>query len=310
MTRCKMGAYLVATIVVLIILYCYYLRREMAAVGRALAAVNTSICTADISAATCTALMAPADGPPDPLRPAAPGVDTAALAFAVRINAVFVAYLGAPGRAALMGSPGGPAAFGPPRFTSAPGDPMPIAATWVSADGAWAVVVIRGTMTAADLAADLNFNYEKTTGDTHTGLTLMYSTLAPALWATVPATATRLTLTGHSLGAALAFLMAAAAPPALVVDAYGVAPPRVGGPAFVAALQAKPGRRCSLINMADTVPSLPWTYMPSLVRPNIPVAFAHVGPIAAFNLMSSDLISDHMLPTYAAGLPTAAIISL
>ena len=53
--------------------------------------------------------------------------------------------------------------------------------------------------------------------------------------------------------------------------------PRVGGPAFVAALQAKPGRRCSLINMADTVPSLPWTYMPSLVRPNIPVAFAHVG---------------------------------
>ena len=306
----RTGAYLVAAIVVLIILYVYWVRRTMAAAGRALATVGSNICTTDISAAACAALLAMADGPPDPLRPPtlAGVVDKAALAFAVRINAVFVAYLGASGRAALMDSPAPGAGFGPPVFAVAPGDSMPLAATWVSTDGTWAVVVIRGTLTAADLAADLNFNYEKTGGDTHSGLTAFYAAAAPALWATVPPSVTRITVTGHSLGAALAFLMAAAAPPTVVVDAYGVAPPRVGGPTFVAALQARAGHRCSLINLADTVPSLPWTYMPSLAGAYRPVAFAHVGPIAAFNLVSSDLISDHMLPTYAAGLPLAVII--
>jgi triacylglycerol lipase len=209
----------------------------------------------------------------------------------------------------LMVLPG----LGPPSYAYIPQDAQALAATWVTPDGELAVVAIRGTATMDDLLSDLE--YSETVGSVadprvrvHGGMAAVYQAAKPALFAAVPPTAKALFIAGHSLGAAVAFLYAfdaAAAAPGrarpLAVEVHGLAPPRVGNPAF-ASLLASRARTATLVNLADLVPTLPWSFMPNIQTPAAPDAYAHVPPVAAFEALRSDIVSCHDIFTYYAGI--------
>lgn len=282
----------------------------------------------------CAALLAPlpfaagfSGGAAPPAAGAAPA---AAFGAAVRLVAVFTAWVGG-------GSPGGAGAlavppFAAPALVAAPDDPgLPLAAVWRGAGAGGrplAVVAVRGTMTPADLAADLRFDERAPVLPAvppagvpsgggaspagapplvHGGIAALYDAARPAFLAAL-AGAEEVVVAGHSLGAAIAFLLAfdlAGGPAPPRVAAWGVAPPRVGNPAFAAALRARLAAGGSLVNLADVVPSLPWSFMPSLAAPGAPDAFDHVGPVAAFSLPGPDISSCHQAPAYWGGLPSA-----
>ena len=255
-------------------------------------------------------------------------VDQAAWTFAVTANASFVSYIGgqkmSPFPSVVVSAPSTSGiaqktiSFRAPKFLYIASDISPLAAIWVSTDATWAVVVIRGTMTMDDLINDLNFNYlnDQTlarfsfAGNVHPGIAQMYSSISKALHAAIPPSVTQLTITGHSLGAGIGFLFAAdmVSKSNINVDVYGVAPPRVGDSNFAANLSQRAAHSGSLINVADTVPALPLSYMVNPNAPYTPLQYAHVGNVNVFNNLLTDTISNHMLPAYYQGIKSAKIL--
>jgi hypothetical protein len=145
----------------------------------------------------------------------------------------------------------------------------------------------------------------------HAGFAETYSELRQALLHAVAASpaSAPVFVAGHSLGAALAFFAAgdiAATAPGRAVRVVGVAPPRSGNYAWTEWLAARPGLRAlSVVNSADLVPSVPWSFMPTLSGPT--AAFAHVEPVAAFTALWPDAISCHQPAAYAGGLAAGAV---
>lgn len=226
-------------------------------------------------------------------------------------------------------------------------DPQPFALVWAGAKLPWVVVAFRGTATAADFIADSHYGLASPTAaigvslanvigpaaaamtstelagrpalpgggapTIHSGFAATYADLRTSLMRAVAAAPVTVPvfIAGHSLGAALAFLAAAeiaAQYPGRAVFVVGVAPPRVGNAAFTEWLAARPGVAvASLINIADLVPSLPWSYMP--VLEGAPAAFAHIEPIVMISSVWPDAIGCHASPAYAAGISGASILA-
>ena len=195
-------------------------------------------------------------------------------------------------------------------------DSLPLAAVWAAGDAA--VVVFRGTITAADLAADAKY-YE---ADLHThagapirvhkGMYSVYLAARSQLFAAIPPPPAALFVAGHSLGAAVAFYFAReAAALGCQVTVVGIAPPRAGNSAFAAAVSSTT-KSLSIVNLADVVPTLPWAFMPDFSgtadRPRAPIEYAHVEPVAVFDNRRSDPLACHALPAYFAGLPAAVVV--
>jgi hypothetical protein len=142
-------------------------------------------------------------------------------------------------------------------------------------DGNLAVVAFRGTDAddPTDLGDDADFilkSWERG-GMVHTGFANALGEIRPALDRALASIHGRILFTGHSLGAAMATLVASAGdpdsparaqvPPAL----YTFGSPRVGDPAFVATLKNVQSRR--YVDCSDLVARLP----PELL------GYAHVG---------------------------------
>ncbi len=338
-----------------------WLRRAGQQAGAALAgwgAVRSATCDAPATITpACDQLLADPGVPPvmpgDSFGTPNATFDRATAAYATQVVARFVAYIGT-GDPAYAGLTGMQA----PAFTSIALDAMPLAATWVSLDGATAVVAIRGTRTVKDLMADLRYgqtvtdsrsaaNHQVTlnvpipdlfgapSGDVavHSGMYAVYLAAKPGLLAALPATVRTVFVAGHSMGAALAFYyaldlaqrhvvlgFASAAPQnespmgggvigvtPLAVTVRGIAPPRAGNAAF-ASMVAIAADAASLINTADLVPGLPWSYMPNSADPTAPLEYAHVQPVAAFTNRQPDIGSCHAPPAYFAGLASAVVV--
>jgi hypothetical protein len=156
-------------------------------------------------------------------------------------------------------------------------------------------IAFRGTMTEADVKIDLNdtLQIEGPTGDglseVHMGMFNLYSELRPKILAAVPANVP-ISLCGHSLGAALAIYASFDFPNSPV---YAFAPPRTGNVAFA---NSAPKNIISVINIADIVPTLPWSYTFTNLQ------YAHVGKIISFNQIGSNILDCHNLLTYYKGL--------
>jgi hypothetical protein len=322
-----------------------WLRRAGQQAGAALAgwgAVRSATCDAPATITpACDQLLADPGVPPvmsgDTFGAPNSVFDRATAAYATQVVARFVAYIGT-GDSAYAGLTGMQA----PAFTSIALDAMPLAATWVSPDGATAVVAIRGTRTVKDLMADLRYgqtvteqNHQMTlnvpipdmlgapAGDVavHSGMYAVYLAAKPGLLAALPATVRTVFVAGHSMGAALAFYyaldlaqrhvvlgFASVAPQnEVAVTVRGIAPPRAGNAAF-ASMVAIAADAASLINTADLVPSLPWSYMPNSADPTAPLEYAHVQPVAAFTNRQPDIGSCHAPPAYFAGLASAVVV--
>lgn len=307
-------AAILATIVALVVILIAYLwvkvtsaRRKAKAALKGWAAIHSPDCIKSLSPPVCAALLSDPGPPPDPARPRVPGFDAAAATYAAKVVSRFIAYLGPAGSPALLQLGG----MGPPAFASIAQDQQPLAATWVAAGGAAAVVAVRGTQTVADLMSDLEYG-ETTATDSrikvHQGMIKVYLEARAALFAALPSTVKTLFITGHSLGAAVAFYYAYdAAQAGLTVEVVGLAPPRAGNQAFAAALAAT-ARTASLINLADLIPTMPWSFMPDRKAPYTPDEYAAVAPVAVFNNLKSDIASCHGIPAYYEGIAAGPVV--
>ena len=201
-------------------------------------------------------------------------------------------------------------------------DLLPLAAVWPASESAAGVdslrdrggpratlVAFRGTISAADLAADAKY-YERGLGDgtirVHGGMYSVYLAARDQLFSALPSRG-QIFVAGHSLGAAVAFYFAReAAIRGYDVEVVGIAPPRAGNPAFAEDVSRVTRHALSVINEADVVPTLPWTYMPDFAgtarHPRPPTSYAHVEPVAIFSNRGPDAIANHGLPAYFAGL--------
>ena len=275
--------------------------------------VNSPTCDKNTTPPVCAGLLADPGPVPDPSRPVVAGFDAAAATFAARLVGRFIAGI-ATERSDLFSLAGMPA----PSFAYAPRDARPLIAVW--ANGDQAVIAVRGTQTAADLAADLSYNQTsmpsvahahyrlgKAAGiSVHGGMYRMWAAVRSAVLAAIPPSTTKLFVAGHSLGAAVAFFIAFEAPPAITVEVVGLAPPRAGNAAFAAAVAGR-ARTLSVINAADLIPTMPWSYMPNTPDP---WAYAHVHPLAFFSDSSTDIASCHVMPTYFNGITSGAVAVL
>lgn len=317
MSTCGIIAASLAVLLVIIVAFLAYTaarlsagEQQVEAAVRGWAAEYSPNCSPDITPPICVSLLSAPAAPPDPRRPPVQGFDAAASLYAVQVVSRFISFLGgAPAAQSLVQLPG----LGPPSYAFIPQDSQALAATWATPDGSQVVVAIRGTATVADLVSDLE--YGETVGSplsplvrVHRGMNAVYQGAKAALFAAIPSTAKTLFITGHSLGAAVAFLYAYDASAAgLLVEVHGIAPPRVGNAAFAAQLAAQ-ARTSSLVNLADCIPSMPLSYMPDTSTPATPDMYAHVGPVAAFNNLRSDIVSCHAMPAYYEGLQVGPVI--
>lgn len=207
-----------------------------------------------------------------------------------------------------------------PDVTASP----PLAAVCVSADGTSALVVIRGTMTASDLLADVKFNAVPIPGQdgctAHSGIWKLYAdALQSQVAGALPETVTDVFICGHSLGGALAHLVGFGLLSAnnnggqsrrRRVGIVAVAPPRVLNPVAAALSQKNAAFVNTMINLADPVPTLPFTFMPRKTSDGLPPSnYVHVGEIAVIHKPTTDLISCHLLPAYASGAAGAQVVA-
>lgn len=124
-----------------------------------------------------------------------------------------------------------------------------------------ALVALRGTQPdkLLDLATDLAVSmtpWHESDGNVHVGFANAARKVLPAIsgWlATLPTTPTSLTLTGHSLGAALATLLASVLKPNRLIT---IGSPRVGDAAFIASLEGI-AQRTRIVDCCDVVTELP-----------------------------------------------------
>jgi hypothetical protein len=312
---------LVASLILLLILFVTliaYTGARLAAAGRAAAAATegwatilTPGCIDSITPPVCAPFYAPPGPPLDPRRPPVAGFDEAAAAYATRIVGRLEAYLaGAPGAEGMAMLPG----LGQPFLTFIPQDKQALAATWVTPDGKLAVVSIRGTRTMADAVSDLEYSQMVAKSKdprvrVHWGLEAVYQAAKPGLTAAIPPTVEAIFIAGHSLGAGVAMLYAfdVSASGKLAIEVHGLAVPRVGNQAFAETLASR-ARTSSLINLADVIPTLAWSYMPNVNTPTKPDGYAHVPPVATFENVKSDIISCHGVHTYFEGLAAHPVI--
>ncbi len=185
------------------------------------------------------------------------------------------------------------------------------------------ILAFRGTSSTTDWISDAIASQEKykcvkDAGSTHRGISDIYYSARPAI---VPAlkklssSGTRLFITGHSLGGALATLSALdmkqnAGHPHPVVYTFGA--PRVGNPEFAHAYREQVKTSYRVYNTLDAVPLLPpQTYKPPRkettyrymhVKEGIPLTFNN-GSVSANHVIGSyyrDLAKND--PAYAIGL--------
>ncbi len=162
------------------------------------------------------------------------------------------------------------------------------------------IVAFRGTSSTADWISDAiarqrKYKYAKDAGQVHLGISDIYSSARDPILSSLsrlPASKS-LTITGHSLGGALAVLCAvdvAVNSPFNRPSVYTYGAPRVGDPSFVKAFAGKVDESFRIYNRYDVVPHLPpqvyklpkreTTYHYTHVRQSVPLQF-HNGSVPA-----------------------------
>jgi hypothetical protein len=166
-----------------------------------------------------------------------------------------------------------------------------------------AFVALRGTLELQEWVADFDAVAEPYRelpgfGDVHKGFQAVYLAVRDSLRAGLAeacAGCTRLLVTGHSLGGALAVLAApdllANTPPYLAPQLITFGGPRVGLANFTAPFNAKIEDCVRVVNFLDIVPAIP------------PAPYTHVGTSITVNSGGSiSPASRHSLDSYSTGL--------
>jgi len=166
------------------------------------------------------------------------------------------------------------------------------------------VVAFRGTQSSPDWAADLEVS--QTTfifpeARTHTGFTSIYTSCRETILAALnrlPGSA-RLFVTGHSLGGALAVLLALDAsvntPFRPVMYNFGGA--RVGNPGFASRYNSLVANSIRVVNAYDVIPLLPPTVIKSSLTERA-WFYRHVRSKHRIRVQTGDINKNHLIETY------------
>ena len=204
------------------------------------------------------------------------------------------------------------------KFYNGNKDKKPIGFSMLSHDKKTIIIVFRGSQTISDFIIDTEYNYYKHNNSTQSnpetvayacrGFAKYYNNFKDNLLEYVKFNNTnkkleRIFITGHSLGASLAEIVAYNLSNIYNnVELYAISPSKTGNIPFANSISAKCKYAVSVINLADCVPSLILSYMYNSVSPHIPCCFSHVHPIAIFNNLKPTIGECHALETYYEGV--------
>ncbi len=166
------------------------------------------------------------------------------------------------------------------------------------------VVAFRGTHSSQDWAADLEVsqtNFIFPEARTHTGFTSIYRSCRETILAVLnrlPNSA-RLYVTGHSLGGALAVLLAldASVNTPFRPTMYNFGGPRVGNPAFTSRYNSLVVNSIRVVNAYDLIPLLP----PAVIKSSLTERawfYRHVHSKHRIRVQTGDIKNNHMIKTY------------
>ena len=191
-------------------------------------------------------------------------------------------------------------------------DDKPIGISYSNQDKTQVFYIFRGSQTAADLMGDVTYNYYDDDSQNNNNIkihkfyNLIYKDVKQQLKDCVYSNTTDIYIFGHSMGAAIGFILAQDLSTNFNnkynVNIIGIAPPRVGNQKFIDSLKANCKYVLGVINMADIVPTIPYSYMPNLIKPFTPVEYAQITPALIFNKLNTSINACHQPITYYMGI--------
>lgn len=173
-------------------------------------------------------------------------------------------------------------------------------------------ILFRGTLFDYEWKHDFDFVQTpvlvgQRKGLVHKGFQKMYLSYRPYIVKIVAQfNPSQLWVAGHSLGAALSVLTAydmAASQPAVQVNCFTFAPPKVGDLTFVTAFTSLPNIVLKqYVNEADLVPLIPLTVMPNTWLPKNPLFYEHIQPnnMHLFHINNKSWQNNHSLVLHMA----------
>ncbi len=195
-------------------------------------------------------------------------------------------------------------------------DINPVGISYSTQDKTKVFFIFRGTQTASDLTGDTKYNYYDVANPDfnddikiHNFFNSIYQETKQQLLDCIYSNTTDIYICGHSMGAAVGFVMAQdlSQNKQYNVHVIGIAPPRTGNSKFVESLKANCKYVLAVINMSDVVPTIPYSYMPNLNEPYTPVQFLQITPAVIFNKLSVSLNANHLIITYYQGIKSTPL---
>lgn len=146
-------------------------------------------------------------------------------------------------------------------------------------------------------------------GAVHYGFLTIYRGIQLQVMEKLPAGVKDVVLSGHSMGAAVATLLALAIGsqrPRARVTLVTFACPRVGDQAFCDAVDLKVPRHVTLRNDADVIPTLPTAVTPNYHNPFRPFVYGRCGRTILFEKNCKALTRNHYIDVYLEAARAAA----
>jgi hypothetical protein len=179
------------------------------------------------------------------------------------------------------------------------------------------VIAIAGTLSYEDVRADLNDQLIDFYGThAHAGFVGTWKTIYPAIEKLAGANPdAQFIVSGHSLGAAVATLVATALGadfPGIQVALYASATPRIGSRDFIDLMARVAPNHWHIANRADIVPTLPLAVSPITSGPNRgkTALYADFDRVVYFDAQSGTLANNHFSGSYLCALVGGKTCSL
>jgi len=191
------------------------------------------------------------------------------------------------------------------KFIYFPGDQNPFGIfSTIDADQNTLILGFRGTQTTSDLFEDSHIrqNTFEFGGNVHQGFLNVYNSIKDQITSVLKNfTGTTLIITGHSLGSAVAVLIAINIFnnfPNLNIALITFACPRIGDLSFASNIDQKIPLHFTFRNESDIVPNLPPAVAVNIINPSTPWNYYHCGLPIVFNDNWNSVLNNHNVANY------------
>jgi len=168
------------------------------------------------------------------------------------------------------------------------------------------IIAIRGTQNTQDLLQDTHFAQTPFPIDSsrnamvHQGFFNVYNSVKDGILQNIPSNTRKIIVVGHSLGSAVAVLIALILKKTrsyINIRVVTYACPRIGNKDLADIVDANI-QHIRIVNNSDAVPGLPAAVSPNKLYPPRPWIYYHSGIPITFNLNWQSVINNHLIPVY------------